>query len=525
MFKSKLTTTPNSLLYHGRLDNIPNHKLSSVRIFVSSTFSDTVEERDALIKNVYPKLREYCFKTYNIPFYYSDMRWGIQDQSTDNHSTVDMCLQELDRCCRLSLATNCVILLSHRYGGQMPPARIKQRVFRRFASVLSDDESALIDRWFQLDENPVEPVYVLRSIDSTTREQWKENKKQLQNALRHASDLCLLHKTISESEHKEFHISVTSQEIYRALQNNDQQPQRMVAFFRELKDIDDLDSKLKLKFSDTDEETQKLLDDTKTLIRDALLPENVFAYRVNWKDETNKNVYLTKFQEDFYNVLKNQIDYHMTQTRPKDKLYEEVLEHSIQCKMLDERYCSRDDILEKVKTFVLLNTPQRPCTIYGKSGTGKSSIMAQVAIKAPKWFENPSSVSIIIRFLGTTPLSSDIRQPLISIIQQICIIYHIKMVPINDSTTIQGLKQKFEQILIQIPTTEKLVILFDSVDQLQVEYYDCSKWLPVDYPQNVKCILSTIPVIPKENANLNSGKVRILPFFYQTESECLHSIR
>jgi len=37
------------------------------------------------------------------------MRWGIQDQATDDHSTVDLCLRELDQCCRFSLATNCVV--------------------------------------------------------------------------------------------------------------------------------------------------------------------------------------------------------------------------------------------------------------------------------------------------------------------------------------------------------------------------------------------------------------------------------
>lgn len=74
-----------------------------------ASFSDTVDERNALIKYVYPKLREYCLQTYKILFQYSDMRWGIQDDAANDHSTVSMCLQELDHCCRLSLATNCIV--------------------------------------------------------------------------------------------------------------------------------------------------------------------------------------------------------------------------------------------------------------------------------------------------------------------------------------------------------------------------------------------------------------------------------
>ncbi len=74
--------------------------------------------------------------------------------------------------------------------------------------------------------------------------------------------------------------SVTSQEIHQALQNNKNRPQRMAVFFREIKDIHDLDPKLKSKFSDTNDETLQLLNDTKTCIRNALPPENIFTYRV-----------------------------------------------------------------------------------------------------------------------------------------------------------------------------------------------------------------------------------------------------
>jgi hypothetical protein len=81
--------------------------------------------------------------------------------------------------------------------------------------------------------------------------------------------------------------------------------------------------------------------------------------------------------------------------------------------------------------------------------------------------------------------------------------------------TIQKLKQKLEEILTQIPSSEKLVLLFDSIDQLQVEHYDCSKWLPVEYPQNVKCILSTIPVISKDQGSSKSEKVRLSPCSYR----------
>ena len=60
------------------------------------------------------------------------------------------------------------------------------------------------------------------------------------------------------------------------------------------------------------------------------------------------------------------------------------------------------------------------------------------------------------------------------------------------------MKEILQTILYQIPKNERLILLFDSIDQLQIEYFDCSKWLPVEYPDNVRCILSTIPVITEK---------------------------
>ena len=105
-------------------------------------------------------------------------------------------------------------------------------------------------------------------------------------------------------------------------------------------------------------------------------------------------------------------------------------------------------------------------------------------------------MSVIIRFLGATPLSSNIHRPLISIIQQICVVYNLT--PLSspeDFKTLEELKGILQNLLIRIPIDEQLVLLFDSIDQLRVEDYDCEKWLPTTYPPNIKFILSTIPVI------------------------------
>ncbi len=75
---------------------------------------------------------------------------------------------------------------------------------------------------------------------------------------------------------------------------------------------------------------------------------------MKWKDAANRAEYLAKFQTNFYTIIQQQIDYYMTQIRTKNVLYDEILEHAIQCQILNERYFSRKEILDKVIIFYLL---------------------------------------------------------------------------------------------------------------------------------------------------------------------------
>ena len=152
------------------------------------------------------------------------MRWGIQSAASSSHSTVDMCLDELDICCRLSMATNCVvssmmhlsfptgffsskIFLSHRYGSRLVPACIAESVFQSLlASLISQrEEKQFLSEMYQLDENDLDRNYCLRPNDDA--EQWSSLEKRLQMILRRAADACYAQGTLTGDERNEFHIS------------------------------------------------------------------------------------------------------------------------------------------------------------------------------------------------------------------------------------------------------------------------------------------------------------------------------
>ena len=122
------------------------------RIFVSSTFEDLKEERNALQREVWPKLRALC-EQHGARFQAIDLRWGIRDEAALDQKTMDICLREIERCQATRIKQNFIVLLGDRYGWLPLPTRIP-------ASEL-DPRPAAGD-WYKLDENAIPAEYVLQ---------------------------------------------------------------------------------------------------------------------------------------------------------------------------------------------------------------------------------------------------------------------------------------------------------------------------------------------------------------------------
>ena len=72
------------------------HPSRSIRIFLSSTFRDFGEERDLLVKCVFPALRAK-FKERFVELVDVDLRWGITPQEAERGEVLPICLSEIDR--------------------------------------------------------------------------------------------------------------------------------------------------------------------------------------------------------------------------------------------------------------------------------------------------------------------------------------------------------------------------------------------------------------------------------------------
>ena len=67
----------------------------TVRLFVSSTFKDMWNERDYLVKKVFPQLRVWC-EERKLRLVECDLRWGVP-KDADTRDTLLACLSEIDR--------------------------------------------------------------------------------------------------------------------------------------------------------------------------------------------------------------------------------------------------------------------------------------------------------------------------------------------------------------------------------------------------------------------------------------------
>ena len=85
----------------------------TIRIFVSSTFTDFEQERNLLMRHVFLRLEELCRRN-RFSFPIVDLRWGITQEDARDHRTVQICFDEIARCQEVSKRPNFLVLSGFR---------------------------------------------------------------------------------------------------------------------------------------------------------------------------------------------------------------------------------------------------------------------------------------------------------------------------------------------------------------------------------------------------------------------------
>jgi tetratricopeptide (TPR) repeat protein len=100
-------------------------KSRSVRVFLSSTFRDFGEERDLLVRKVFPALRAKL-KDRFVDLVDVDLRWGITVEQAERGEVLPICLAEIDRSRPFFIG-----LLGERYGWIPPKEKYSPDLVRQ----------------------------------------------------------------------------------------------------------------------------------------------------------------------------------------------------------------------------------------------------------------------------------------------------------------------------------------------------------------------------------------------------------
>lgn len=136
----------------------------TVYLFLSSTFNDMHAERDYLTKFVFPELREWCARR-RLEFVDIDLRWGITDEeSTQNHRTLSICLENVERCRPLFLA-----LLGQRRGWVPGPDEVDPELLQRYpdlARQIGQRSITELEIWKAVHDDRIRGVFFLRDPEA-----------------------------------------------------------------------------------------------------------------------------------------------------------------------------------------------------------------------------------------------------------------------------------------------------------------------------------------------------------------------
>ncbi|KAM5191660.1 telomerase protein component 1-like [Mantella aurantiaca] len=103
----------------------------TVRVFVSSTFDDFHSEREVLVKQVFPELREWC-EARSMCLVECDLRWGIP-KDTPSGKIFATCLGELDRCHQDTFGKPLMVVLLGERAGWIPQiAEVPQEIVEEY---------------------------------------------------------------------------------------------------------------------------------------------------------------------------------------------------------------------------------------------------------------------------------------------------------------------------------------------------------------------------------------------------------
>ena len=482
------------------------------RLFVSSTFSDFSVERRLLQEYVFPEIKKYC-KDSNLNFQPIDLRWGVSNEAQLDQKTLELCLEEV-RTSKINPHPNFLIMIGDRYGWIPLPYLIEKSEYETILSNIEKTKDIeLLNNWYKLDENQIPASYILKE-----RENKFANDKvweKLENHLRAILQNSVIKSSLSKENKERYFMSATEHEVVegifkylritplqqRILDNNKElleiDSNHVYAYIRNIKSIDE---KFKNDFIDID---SRNVDKFKKGIRKSITNSNILEVDIELtginKETTNRSLlynYQTIqneqnsiFVKAMIENLKKSINTYKNSIKDLSDDDIEFLEHKNFKKVKINNFIGGEEALNVIDKY-LNSSNNEALVVYGKSGLGKSSLMAKSIIDTQNKYINKK---IVYRFVGSTINITKTSEILISILMELGI--HEEVKKIFDSKNLifkdEELDNFYKRVHDNLSLLKKEIVIFiDAVDQLENE--DNFFWLPKELPDNLKIVISVL---------------------------------
>nr|XP_034969164.1 uncharacterized protein LOC118084041 [Zootoca vivipara] len=379
-------------------------------------------------------------------------------------------------------------------------------------------ELQLLDCWYRLDENYIPAVYRLQPIctvyrdilsnDPTRRQQaknkWMASFQKLHKIFQEYAAVALGQEAATTLLR-----TVLQQEVDQGFQVQGKCEDHCHCFKRDITDLQSsLSSPHAPKYIDVhplraeiNKTTYEAHQNFVKSIHSRLRHTNIYRKSIKWGRDgisptTNRShaYYLECLCNDFQKIVINHFNrtIHLKdiQEMRRKKASEthnddEILEHIRHCQALVKCLIGREMFLCKLKNRVA-SSNRRLVVICGEAGCGKTAVIAKAASLAPSWISG--NLRVVIRFIGVTGESRNIRLTLFSLCYQIASIYKVS---VNLSKDFEGLVEEFLSLLESATQDKPLLICLDGIDELSEEYVTDFPWIPPELPKNVYFIVST----------------------------------
>ncbi|XP_043919383.1 NACHT and WD repeat domain-containing protein 2 [Protopterus annectens] len=500
----------------------------------SFCLADTEAERSALREHVYPKLREFCRENYGLDFQVVDLYWGIDSEEWDSPELQKTRMKLLEECLKTSAGPCFVGMIGEKYGTIRIPGEVESSEFEMIldAAVEAKLDTRILEEWYCRDENAVPPAYYLKpkcemlktdaispTKNSPNDKKWKKVSEEITKIFKTAVTLLQEKGTMKPGQAKRYLCSALEDEFDFAL--GKQTPAFLKKCVCYIRKIANFERHVKVpemsRYMDIAAVDGKIMRDPDPLerlikLRDEFIPtivasSNLRVYtsithcdmKLGYSQDV-ENHYVEglckQFYEDMVDIVQATVQQNFdTET---DTLYDDMLQQLSLCKAYSSIYEYKCEALTQIRKYIFPSKAGRinPLILYGGPCTGKTLLLAEVARKAHAWLRDEmgpdSDPVIIVRFLGSTEMSVDLKYLLQSICEQIAMNY--RCIVQSFPKKIHDMRELFVNLLNESSFYRPLVIILDAVEQLP-DAEDARKlwWLPIHLPRTVRIILSTLP--------------------------------